>query len=180
MASARAWQRKPGAWSLNAAVRKGERNLRHNLNAVVTTTNDAGQSLKPIQSRRLPRENRLLDEKAYSRVFGNAGRSRDALFTVLYRSREANSAALASMPARLGLAVSKKNCRLAVGRNRIKRIVRESFRAHQQELHGVDLVVLNKPKTHDAANSALFASLKKHWQKCQRDTQDRAGQEPDG
>ncbi|MCH7854859.1 MAG: ribonuclease P protein component [Proteobacteria bacterium] len=124
----------------------------------------------PDKSRRyrFPRETRLLDEKSYSRVFSKARRSRDTLFTVLYRSSEQGGA-------RLGLAVSKKNCRLAVGRNRIKRIVRESFRQHQHALRNLDVVVLNKPKTHEATNKALFESLENHWQRCQADTQDRAG-----
>lgn len=66
----------------------------------------------------------------------------------------------------MGLAISKKHCRLAVSRNRIKRLVRESFRRHQQELAGIDVVVLNQPETHKASNAQLLASLEKHWQKC--------------
>jgi ribonuclease P protein component len=105
----------------------------------------------------------LLDEKAYSRVFSKARRSRDNLFTVLCRAREGGHA-------RLGLAISKKNCRLAVGRNRIKRIVRESFRLHRAALAGMDVIVLNKGQTHRAPNKALFDSLEAHWQQCQART----------
>ena len=61
---------------------------------------------------------------AAGRVFKQALRSRDPLFTVLCRCNNSDLA-------RLGLAISKKHCRRAVGRNRIKRIVRESFRQHQ-------------------------------------------------
>jgi ribonuclease P protein component len=109
----------------------------------------------------------LLDEKAYSRVFSKAKRSRDRFFTVLCRSQEGGDA-------RLGLAISKKNCRLAVGRTRIKRIVRESFRSHQATLAGMDVIVLNKAETHRASNKALFDSLENHWQQCQADTNKRA------
>jgi len=48
---------------------------------------------------------------------------------------------------RLGIVVSKRNCALAVNRNRIKRIIREQFRLKQHALHGIDLVVLLKSST---------------------------------
>jgi len=115
----------------------------------------------------------LLDAKDYGRVFGKAQRSRDRLFTILYRDKP-------DAGARLGLAVSKKNCRLAVGRNRIKRLVRESFRQHRQALGSLDIVVLNKPGTHQASNKALFESLERHWQQCQSDIRDQAGKTSDG
>lgn len=41
---------------------------------------------------------------------------------------------------RLGLIVTKKLERLAVGRNRLKRMLREVFRMHQQELGKKDCV----------------------------------------
>lgn len=67
--------------------------------------------------------------------------------------------------ARLGLAISKKHCRLASRRNRVKRVVRESFRRHQAELAGLDLVVLARQGTGDATNGQLMASLQRHWQR---------------
>ena len=70
--------------------------------------------------------------------------------------------------ARLGLAISKKHCRQATDRNRIKRIVRESFRQHQAELAGLDIVVINQPAAKGAANRQLFDSLSTHWQRCQK------------
>jgi ribonuclease P protein component len=42
---------------------------------------------------------------------------------------------------RLGLVIAKKNVRLAVQRNRIKRIVRETFRLHRAQ-PAIDIVVL--------------------------------------
>lgn len=66
---------------------------------------------------------------------------------------------------RLGLAIGKKNCRLSTGRNRLKRIVRESFR-RQNALGGVDIVVINQPAASRASNRALFDSLDSHWKRC--------------
>lgn len=46
--------------------------------------------------------------------------------------------------ARLGIVVAKRNVKLAVARNRIKRLVRETFRQQQQRLNGLDIVVVIK------------------------------------
>jgi len=67
---------------------------------------------------------------------------------------------------RLGLAISKKSCRLAVQRNRLKRVVRESFRLHKEALSGLDVVVMSRPTASRASNRTLFDSLARHWQKC--------------
>ncbi len=119
---------------------------------------------------RLQKEKRLLDAAAYSRVFKKATRSRDKWFTVLCRDNEKDIA-------RLGLAISKKNCRQATGRNRIKRVVRESFRQHQAELAGLDVVVINQPAARSAGNQQLFDSMADHWRRCQQAAHDKSVQE---
>lgn len=68
--------------------------------------------------------------------------------------------------ARLGLAISKKHCRKATDRNRLKRVVRESFRLHKNELSGLDIVVMNKPGTETGTSRELRASLDRHWERC--------------
>ena len=110
------------------------------------------------QDRRLP------NKEAYGRVFSKARRSRDQCFTVLYRDS-------GETVARLGMAIAKKNCPKAVARNRLKRIIRESFRQHQAALAGLDIVVMNKPGAENMNNSALFKSLDQHWQQCQQGRQ---------
>jgi len=119
---------------------------------------------------RLQKENRLLDAAAFTRVFKKATRSRDKWFTVLYRENEKDIA-------RLGLAVSKKHCRQATGRNRIKRIVRESFRQHQEKLVGLDVVVINQPAARAATNQQLFDSMLGHWRRCRVPQADESAQE---
>ncbi len=108
---------------------------------------------------RFHKDNRLLDAAAYERVFKKATRSRDKWFTVL--CRENNNEA-----ARLGLAISKKHCRAATTRNRIKRIVRESFRLNQAMLAGLDVIVINQSAARAGNNRQLSDSLHGHWQKC--------------
>jgi ribonuclease P protein component len=105
---------------------------------------------------RLQRTSRLTDTGSFGRVFKEARRSRDNMFTVLTTENRGQGA-------RLGMAISKKHCKRATSRNRIKRIVRESFRRHRAELEGLDIVVMNQGGTHRAHNKSLFESLERHW-----------------
>ncbi|MGR8948281.1 MAG: ribonuclease P protein component, partial [Gammaproteobacteria bacterium] len=84
------------------------------------------------------RHNKLLQQAEYRAVFSSGAK----VATKLFRGY-----VLAGDPehARLGLAVSKKACRHAVGRNRIKRQVREHFRQHKDQLVGYDWVILAQP-----------------------------------
>lgn len=107
---------------------------------------------------RFPKRARLLKPAEFSRVFNNAIRSSDRLLTIL--------ASISAEPyPRLGLAISKKHVKRAVDRNRIKRIVRESFRLHQHQLPGVDFVVMARDVTVTASNPELFKALEHHWKK---------------
>jgi ribonuclease P protein component len=67
--------------------------------------------------------------------------------------------------ARLGMAVAVRTAGNAVERNRIRRIVRESFRLHQAALPPVDLVVSARPSARGAPGAQLHASLQALWQK---------------
>ncbi len=65
--------------------------------------------------------------------------------------------------ARLGLSVPARLVGNAVRRNRVKRVVRESFRQHQHLLPAVDIVVNARAGVRNAPNAAMMESLKKHW-----------------
>jgi len=72
---------------------------------------------------------------------------------------------------RLGMAVSRKACSKAVGRNRIKRIVRENFRCKmlgQATEKTLDIVVLPTAQAATQSNKTLDESLSNHWQKLTR------------
>ena len=67
--------------------------------------------------------------------------------------------------ARLGLAVASKPFGGSVPRNRIRRLIRESFRLRQHELPDVDLVVSARPRAKDVSAAELRASLDGLWDK---------------
>jgi len=73
--------------------------------------------------------------------------------------------------ARLGTAITKKRVRLAVKRNLLKRIARESFRQTRDKFNA-DYIVLAGPQCLKASNQQLFESLTRHWQslnkKCEK------------
>ena len=93
---------------------------------------------------------------SFDNVFQNGQRSADRFFTILFHQNALNGP-------RLGFVISKQKVRLAVGRNRLRRLVRESFRLRAAGLPAVDLVVLARDATTAAANGELFASLERHW-----------------
>src|SRR6201986_4381780 len=70
---------------------------------------------------------------------------------------------------RLGLAVSVKNAGSSVERNRLRRLIRESFRLSQHELPAVDLVVSARGRARDAAGAELRMSLLALWNKVKGD-----------
>lgn len=93
----------------------------------------------------------------FKRVFSGAVRSQDRCFKVLARRSSAE------VP-RLGIAVSKRNVRLAVDRNRVRRIARDSFRAQLEQMPAIDFVVIAEPRIAALPNQELFSSLRRHWQ----------------
>ncbi len=107
---------------------------------------------------RFPRCARLTGQQAFARVFARPVKSSDRCFTVL-----AHPNALAYP--RLGLAVSRKVSKSAVMRNRIKRVIRESFRHHQDSLRGLDCVVLARAAAAQQDNAVLAAALQRHWRR---------------
>jgi len=73
---------------------------------------------------------------------------------------------------RLGLAVGVRAAGGAVNRNRIKRLVRESFRCSSQGMPSVDLVVNARPAAGKATNAEIATSIGSLWarigQRCAR------------
>ena len=112
-----------------------------------------------LVNKRFSRGVRLLCKRDFEAVFqAKTCRFSDQQITLLARNNGLGHA-------RLGLAISKRHAKKAVSRNRIKRLIRESFRQHQHLLVGIDVVVLNREETPRASNSVLLHSLNNHWQR---------------
>ncbi|WP_338622914.1 ribonuclease P protein component [Agarivorans sp. OAG1] len=114
-----------------------------------------------MQRHSFSRELRLLTPMHFKHVFSNPVRVGSPQLTILAKSNTLEHP-------RLGLAVSKKSVKLAVGRNRIKRLVRESFRLHQHKLPAVDIVVISKNGISDLDNKDLTKLLEKSWRRLTR------------
>lgn len=111
------------------------------------------------------REARLTQRAQYNEVFSAPEqRSSDRYFTVLGRS-----CIQSASHARLGLVVAKKRVARAHERNRLKRIIRESFRLQMlaSDSQAKDIIVMPKSTAALADNATLFHSLKKHWRNLQ-------------
>jgi len=107
------------------------------------------------------REQRLLTAKQYSHVFADARRFGNHSFTLLVRVNDV------SHP-RLGLAIAKKSVKRAVDRNRIKRLLRESFRKRQHSLPPIDIIAMCRPAAVQLSNAQILEQLEKQWHYMQK------------
>ena len=105
---------------------------------------------------RFDKTRRLLKKADYSDVFNKAKKLVTSDFIVLYRENTVGYA-------RLGLALSKKAIAKAHDRNRLKRLLRETFRT--RNLPHVDIVVLARNGVGKAQNKAIITKLGKTWDK---------------
>jgi len=99
---------------------------------------------------RFPRTARVRARSDFDRIFKHGRRVALPVLALHWQSDPAGTSAESTMAAstnpaataRLGLAVSRKVDPHAVGRNRIKRVLRDSFRRLRPELPGGDYVVV--------------------------------------
>jgi ribonuclease P protein component len=106
-----------------------------------------------------PRQARLTTPADFKRVFNKPTVSADRMFKVLARTGKSDRS-------RLGMAVSRQVDKRSVGRNRIKRVIRESFRqyfAADKAIPAVDFVVLPRSECATICTRELRDSLARHW-----------------
>lgn len=108
--------------------------------------------------KRFPRASRLTKPSDFRGVFNSAHRSADSNFLVLVKDNGLGFA-------RLGMAISKKRIHSAVARNKVKRLIRESFRLNSSNLKSLDLVVLAQKNITYKDNIIIGKSLLAHWKR---------------
>ncbi len=112
---------------------------------------------------KFPSRYRLVNSTDFSLVFeGNQLKVSHPNYLILARYNDCRHA-------RLGLVVSKKNIPTAVARNRLKRVIRESFRLHHS-LGGLDAVFLVRGGIRSLSPIEINLLLQRAWvrlsQKC--------------
>ena len=111
---------------------------------------------------RFPKGKRLLNATDYSRVFDNAEARASNKYLLLLAIRNSGPSH------RLGLVIAKKNVRLAVQRNRVKRLAREFFRKLPEGSLSLDVVLLTRRGIDRLDNAELSTILQQQWQKLHR------------
>ena len=116
----------------------------------------------------LPREARLRRPGEFAALRTSSGRAGGRCFHMRYRDNALGNA-------RLGLAISKRVSKRAVERNRIKRLVRESFRRVRHRLPAVDLMVMAREQAAGVPGPELLRDLDGLWEKLMATRADVAG-----
>ena len=106
-----------------------------------------------------PRALRLLTPAHFSNVFAEAIPAPSKHITLLARYNPNYT------HPRLGITIAKNRVRKAHDRNRLKRIIRESFRMHQHTLPNIDIIVVGKSGLDTLSNEALTQQMEYLWKK---------------
>ena len=144
MASAHAWKPEEVERCSELVGRKAERYWAPRLSGQAV----ANYGLPPSARLRHPREFRA--------VFSKKQKTSDRFFVVYFLKNSLDRS-------RVGITVSRKVSTRAVKRNRVKRLIRESFRTYQFSGDGLDIVVIAQRATTLASNQEIISSLEKHW-----------------
>lgn len=100
-----------------------------------------------------PKNLRILKSEAFSNIFSNGKKVRTKNFILYVLANDKGYP-------RLGLAVGKKVSNKAVRRNRIKRILRESFRTNKILFDSYDIILVVKNEISGIDQSMVINELK--------------------
>jgi ribonuclease P protein component len=119
---------------------------------------DAGAPAAAARPLSYPRARRLRTAADFKRVYAHGRRMGNEFFTV---NTQPNECSLA----RLGMSVAVRTMGNAVERNRLRRMIRESFRLHQASMPPLDIVIGARSAARSAPAAQLRSSLERLWQK---------------
>jgi ribonuclease P protein component len=118
----------------------------------------AGAATARAPGGRFPPQRRLRRPAEFKRAYAHGRRLGNEFFTV-------NAVPNGLASARLGMSVAARNLKAAVARNRIRRLIRESFRTHQAHLPALDLVIGVRAAVLEADNARIRERLAALWHK---------------
>ena len=100
----------------------------------------------------------MLRKVDFETAYRRGQRFGDACFSLVVRPNDLGTA-------RLGLAIAAKTIGNAVARNRLRRIIRESFRQTRERLPAADIIVGARAAARGAPAERIRRSLEGLWQK---------------
>lgn len=112
----------------------------------------------PPQRLTFPPERRVRRKVEFEAAYKRGRRFHDSLFTMTVRANEVGGP-------RLGLAIAARTIGNAVARNRLRRMIRESFRHAQHRLPAADIIVGAKVGARSAPDPLRRQSLSALWNK---------------
>jgi ribonuclease P protein component len=116
---------------------------------------------------RFPRSHKIVTKADYNVTLNQPYKISQKYLLVLFKPNQFSHG-------RLGLMVGKRVAAHAVTRNRIKRVIRESFRAKQTQLKGFDIVVIARHQCGTLSKVELRKGIDKLWEKLFSQYQDRS------
>lgn len=105
-----------------------------------------------------PRQRRLVTKAEFKSIFDKSKKISQRYLVILYKPNQSGHA-------RLGVIVAKRSVNSAVERHRIKRIARESFRHSQEQLKGIDIIIIARGQCDQLSNQKLREGIDSLWVK---------------
>lgn len=133
--------------------------MSHSLRSPVSIAPNTLSGSTPLSRLLFTKQQRLLEAKEFSALFADAPiRASHPCFLLLCNFNGTEQA-------RLGLVIAKKQIKKSHDRNRLKRLIRESFRLHQHKLPLIDAIVLARKGADALSNSEIQVILHGLWKR---------------
>lgn len=105
-----------------------------------------------------PRQQRLVTQAEFNTLFDQSNRVNYRFLTVLFKKNN-------HLYGRIGLIVGKRIAKKAVTRNKIRRVIRESFRSQQKKFTGMDMIVIARKHCDKLSKQKLREGIDRLWEK---------------